>query len=428
MQIHTITTGDTLWRLSQLYNVSVEQITAANEIPNPNQLVNGQTVVIPIEGSYHFVKFGETLFQISRRYNISVQELIRINQIVNPERLPVGLRLYIPQTVKPVIETAAYIDPRSSGAASVGIVDKIGENLTYLNIFTYAANRDGSLTPVNDTALIAASYRQRAAPMMVLSNFEDGTFSTSLATDILSSDAVQNLLLDNALAVVKEKGYFGIDVDFEYLGAENRQPFNNFMRKAAERLHAENYILTAALAPKTSSDQRGTLYEGHDYQALGQITDFLFLMTYEWGWSGGPPMAVSPINQVKSVLEYAVTVIPRDKIMMGIPLYGYDWTLPYVRGGAWARVVSPQQAIMLALEKRAAIQYNTVSQAPYFFYYDEQGRQHEVWFEDARSVQAKFNLVKELKIRGLFYWVLGRDFPQNWLLLQDNFTVNKLIN
>ena len=242
MQIHTITSGDTLWRLSQLYNVSVEQIATANEIPNPNQLVVGQTVVIPIEGSYHFVQPGETLFQLSRRYNVPLQELIRINQIESPDRIPIGLRLYIPKPIKPAIETAAYIDPLLSGAASVNVVDKVGEYLTYLNIFTYAANRDGSVTPVNDTALIAASYRQRAAPMMVLSNFENGTFSTSLATDILNSEAVQNLLLDNALAVVREKGYFGIDVDFEYLGAANRQPFNNFMRKAAERLHAENYI------------------------------------------------------------------------------------------------------------------------------------------------------------------------------------------
>lgn len=138
-------------------------------------------------------------------------------------------------------------------------------------------------------------------------------------------------------------------------------------------------------------------------------------------------MAVSPIDQVRAVLEYAITEVPRNKIMMGIPLYGYDWTLPYVPGGPFARVISPQQAIELARRYNVDIQYDTTAQAPFFNYYDESGRQHEVWFEDARSIQAKFDLVNELGIRGFYYWVLGRDFPQNWLLIDDNFIVRKRI-
>ena len=113
--------------------------------------------------------------------------------------------------------------------------------------------------------------------------------------------------------------------------------------------------------------------------------------------------------------------------MMGIPLYGYDWTLPYVSGGQWARVVSPVRAVELALQYNARIEYDYVAQAPYFHYWDEQGREHVVWFEDARSIQAKFNLVKSLGIRGFFYWSVGPDFPQNWLLIEDNFTVVKQV-
>lgn len=136
-------------------------------------------------------------------------------------------------------------------------------------------------------------------------------------------------------------------------------------------------------------------------------------------------MAVAPIDQARAVLEYAVTEIPRNKIMMGIPLYGYDWTLPYVPGGQWARSISPQEAIGLALRYNTSIEYDYAAQAPFFNYIDEEGRYHIVWFEDARSIQAKFNLVKELGIRGFFYWVLGRDSPQNWLLIEDNFVVRK---
>ena len=137
-------------------------------------------------------------------------------------------------------------------------------------------------------------------------------------------------------------------------------------------------------------------------------------------------MAVSPIDQVRNVVDYALTVIPADKILLGQNLYGYDWTLPFVEGGEAARAVSPQQAIAIARENNAVIQYDTSAQAPFFTYTDAEGNEHEVWFEDARSIQAKFDMIRELDLLGIAYWKLGLAFPQNWLLLDDQFTITKL--
>lgn len=136
-------------------------------------------------------------------------------------------------------------------------------------------------------------------------------------------------------------------------------------------------------------------------------------------------MPVSPIGPVRQVLTYAASEMPAGKIMMGQNLYGYDWTLPYVAGGQYAKALSPQAAIDLARNRNAAIQYDYRAQAPHFNYTDDEGRQHKVWFEDARSIQAKFDLIKELRLRGISYWKLGLPFPQNWLLLTDNFKVVK---
>jgi spore germination protein len=427
VQIHVVEAGQTLWGIAQAYNFPINQLIQANEIPNPDRLVPGQALVIPIWGSYHWVQPGENLYLISQRYNVSVAEIVRINQIGNPNQIPVGLRLYIPQQPRPIVDVGAYIDPRITGADSAQEVDKVGEHLTYLTIFSYAVNPDGTLTPVTDQPSINAAYQDRVAPLMVLTNFEEGTFSQELATTILTDEALQDKVLDEAVRIMEQKGYLGLDFDFEYLGEENRERYNQFLRKARARLKERGYFLSTALAPKISGEQEGVLYEGHDYAAQGEIVDFIFFMTYEWGWSGGPPLAVSPIDQVRRVMEYAISVVPRNKIMMGIPLYGYDWTLPYEPGGQWARSISPQQAIKLAARYGVPIEYDPIAQAPHFNYVDEEGNEHEVWFEDARSIQAKFNLVKELGIRGFFYWVLGREFPQNWLLIQDNFTVRKRV-
>lgn len=148
-------------------------------------------------------------------------------------------------------------------------------------------------------------------------------------------------------------------------------------------------------------------------------------MTYEWGYRLGPPQSISPLNQIRRVLDYAVTVIPRNKIFMGFQLYARDWLLPHVQGQE-AETFDMQEAIRRAIKYGAVIHYDQTSQTPFYRYEDEQGRTHEVWFEDARSAQAKFDTVKDYGLRGISYWVLGYPFPQNWILLEDNFRVRKL--
>ena len=287
-------------------------------------------------------------------------------------------------------------------------------------------NRDGTLTapPLDDLKQIADG--NNTALMLVVTNLEEGAFNAELGHIILTVQAVQTTLLDAIINTAETVGFTDVHFDFEFLPAEDREAYNAFLRKAKDRLSQAGLLMSTALAPKTSATQSGQWYEAHDYAAHGEIADFVVLMTYEWGYSGGPPMAVSPINEVRKVVDYALTEMPANKILLGQNLYGYDWTLPHVPGGEPARALSPQQAITLARRQHAEIQYDEGAQAPFFIYTDEQGNRHEVWFEDGRSIQAKFNLIKELGLRGIAYWKLGLAFPQNWLLLQDQFTIQKL--
>lgn len=425
MQIHVIKPGDTLWNIANLYSVSLDTLLSANKIDDPSQLVIGQSIVIPIRGQYHFVQPGETLFSISNLYGIPIQELIRVNRIVNPNLIAPGLRLYIPEGEKPDIYTLGFIDMFASTNEAEEIISEVGPYLSYLAIFTYTFNEEGNLTAVEDANALQAAKNNRILPLMVVANFKEGTFKKEIASAVFSSDELQDRLLNEILETMQEKGYAGVSFDLEYLGRENREKYVAFLEKAMDLYKPLGYEVSAALAPKLSETQVGTLYEGHDYEAIGRTVDYVLIMTYEWGWSGGPPLPVAPINEVRRVLNFATSVIPNNKIMMGIPLYGYDWTLPYEEGGQWAKLVSPEEALAIARQYGATIFYDVQSQSPYFNYYDEYGQRHIVWFEDARSVQAKFNLVKEYDLRGLFYWVLGNAFPQNWLLLNDNFNVIK---
>ena len=137
-------------------------------------------------------------------------------------------------------------------------------------------------------------------------------------------------------------------------------------------------------------------------------------------------MAVAPLNRVREVVEYALTRISASKLFLGVPTYGYDWTLPYVRGGAGAPSLSPVEATQIAVERGAEILYDETAQAPWFRYLDDDGRLHEVWFEDARSISAKLRLAEELNLYGIGYWNSMRKFPQNWIILNANYNILNL--
>ncbi len=137
-------------------------------------------------------------------------------------------------------------------------------------------------------------------------------------------------------------------------------------------------------------------------------------------------MAVAPIDQVQKVLDYAVTVIPSEKILMGMPNYGYDWTLPFAEGSA-ARSLGNVAAVNQAGRVGARIMYEETSQAPFYNYYSQDGKRHEVWFDDARSIRARLSLVSDYNLGGVSYWTINSFFPQNWIVLESMYNIKKVI-
>ncbi len=426
MQIHVVSSGESLFSIANTYHTTVAVLSEANELMN-DQLVVGQALVIPIVGEYYFVQPGDSLFSISEQFQMSVEMLSRINQISVDAPLAVGFQLYIPPSPKRAITSFGYIEPFGD-TVSEALQNAARMNsplLTFLAPFSYRINRDGTLNPPPLDPLLEVAAENQAYTSLVVTNLEGPTFNSELVHIILNVQAVQNKLIDEIINTALTEGFFDVHFDFEFIPSEDREAYNNFLNKMQVRLAQAGLLLSTALAPKTSSTQSGLLYEAHDYAAHGDIVNFSIIMTYEWGYSAGPPLPVSPINEVRRVLTYALEEIPANKIIMGQNLYGYDWTLPFIQGESFARAISPQQAIQLAWEHNVAISYDETAQAPFFEYIDTEGQEHIVWFEDARSIQAKFNLIKELGILGIAYWKLGLSFPQNWLLLADNFIISK---
>ncbi len=423
MVIYVVKQGDSIYTIARNYGVSPAEIIQANGLTNPDRLVIGQALAIPIPDTYT-VKSGESLFSIAQKFGITLTALQRANpQITNTARLAVGQVINIPP--QPKLGTI-YVNGYAFPNIDMELLRSVLPHLTYLSIFSYQVRPDGSLITIDDTPLIQAARAAGVAPMMVITNIEEGgSFSSDLAGTILNNQAVQNTLLDNVVSTLQSKNYFGLDIDFEYIYPRDRQAYNAFLRKVAARIKPMGYSLTTAVAPKTSASQPGLLYEAHDYTVHGEVADHVIIMTYEWGYTYGPAQAVAPLNQVRRVIEYAVTAIPSQKILMGIPNYGYDWTLPFVRGSA-ARVLSNVQAVEQAARVGANIEFDITAQSPFYHYYSA-GQRHEVWFEDARSIRAKLLLVNRYNLGGVSYWTINRPFPQNWTVLESRYNIRKLI-
>ncbi|MBP3284989.1 MAG: LysM peptidoglycan-binding domain-containing protein [Clostridia bacterium] len=425
MIIYTVKAGDSVYQIAQRYGVSTNDIVTINQLSNPDRLAVGQALIVPVNYFYHTVVAGESLYSISRKYGVPLEEIVAENpSVTNPSRIYPGQNIKIPgeRPKLRTIEVNGYAFPNISEMALTESLP----SLTYLSIFSYQVREDGSLVPINDTRLINAAKGNAVGPFMVITNIgESGGFDSELASSVLNSSAVQDLLLDNVISVMQNKGYIGLDIDFEYVYPSDRIQYNNFVEKTVNRLRTMGYIITTALAPKVSENQVGLLYEAHDYEAHGRLVDHVILMTYEWGYTFGPPMAVAPIDQVERVLRYAVSVIPSQKILMGMPNYGYDWTLPYQQGSR-ATVVSNLQAVNLAINNGAQIRFDAKSQAPYFYYYDSSGRRHVVWFDDARSVEARLKLIEKYNLGGASFWTINRLFRTNWVVLNSLYNVKKM--
>lgn len=417
MDIYIVKQGDTLQSIANRYGVSVARLAYDNGIMGEG-LVEGQALLVLKPEVIYTIADGDTLQSIAERFSTTVLQLLRNNSyLLNEDFLLPGRQIVISY------EGREERNIEISGYAYAFIREAVlEESLLYIQEllpFSYGYNEDGSLIPMKDDRLLAEAGRFGNRKRMVITPLDRyERFNNQLVVKLLSDTQMQTVLQDNMIRTMTEKGYEALDIDFEFIPGAFRRAYVEFIEGTRERINGQGYQVSVALPPKISDDQPGLLYEGIDYQAIGATADSVFLMTYEWGYKYGPPMAIAPIPSVRRVLDYAVSVIPKEKIVMGIPNYAYDWPLPFERGVTEAETIGNVEAIRRAAQFGTEILFDDISLAPYF-YYTKEDVAHVVWFEDVRSIQAKYDLIAEYSFRGGGYWNLMREFRQNWMYVNQ---------
>ena len=415
MILHVVRSGETMLSIANEYQVSETRLRSDNGMSQTQMPCVGQALLVLYPERTYTVKEGDTPLSIANENGISLRQLQRNNPSIATEK-----DIYPNQTL-----ILSYENEQRGNILSVGYTypfieqSTLETTLPYLSLltpFTYGIKEDGSLMYIHNTELTDTARSLGTKTVLMVSTLgEDGIFNGELPKQIFSNKEITTRLVENIVSTAQSQGFSYIDSDFEFMPREAAQDFAYFISQLRTAANAVGIKVIVALAPKTSGTMQGALYEGHLYPEIGQNSDYVLLMTYEWGYTYSPPQAVAPIDKVRAVLEYAHRVIPGHKILLGIPNYGYDWKLPFVASESKATSISNTDAVLLAEKTQAEIQFDPIAMSPYFYYTDENSDPHVVWFEDARSILQKLNLIPEYNLAGFSVWNILRWFPALWL-------------
>lgn len=285
MQLHTVRAGETLTAIGGEYGVSPGLIARVNGLESPFALAVGQSLLILKPRVLHTVRSGETLYSVARQYDTDPLQLLRNNpNLEGRAALFPGQVLVIDweDTPDTKLEINGYAEPDVQEA----VLRTILPYSTFLAPFTYGVSKTGGLVPLNDETLLRWADQYGVTPWLHLSTLtEDGTFSNERAAVALATAESRASLADAAIGTALEKGYGGIDVDFEFIFPEQAEAYADFVALLRQRANGLGLEVVVALAPKTSADQAGVLYQGHNYRLLGEAANAVLLMTYEWGYT-----------------------------------------------------------------------------------------------------------------------------------------------
>ena len=273
MTIHIVQPGETIDSISEYYKIPVDRLIMENGIINPDNLAIGQTVVIVQPETLYTVRSGDTLDSIAEQYSITPMEILRNNPHLSDGALYPGETIVISyqtdrtMTIATSGYTFSYIDK--------SVLIKTLPFLTYLTIFNYRATGEGEIIATgDDTELIQLAVSYGVAPMMFVSTItEYGMVNLDANNKILNNLSLQDRIIDTALQILKEKGYYGINLYVEDITYDNIDGISDYIKKASEVCHSEGFRFVITITPSVNIEGRGTNFEKVDYTRLSQYVE-----------------------------------------------------------------------------------------------------------------------------------------------------------
>ncbi|NLG83822.1 MAG: hypothetical protein GX493_04260 [Firmicutes bacterium] len=283
--------------------------------------------------------------------------------------------------------------------------------LTTVLIFGPALKATGELYGSLDRTTIAQARGRHLKVLATIHNAGSGRFDRGTVHAFLQNPAARTRAIEEIQKLLSTYGLDGVCLDLENVPPEDREALTAFFRDLSSRLRPRYFLVAACLPAKTGDDSKTAWMGAYDFAALGPYLDLAVLMAYDEHRPDGPPGPVASLGWVEKVVRYAVTTLPRQKIVLGLPAYGYVW------GPKNGRAITHAGALSLLAQHGLRSLWDATAQVPYFRY-TQAGTTYAVWYEDKRSGMAKAALARRYGLRGVAVWRLGYEDPELWKTLE----------
>lgn len=427
MIIHVVQPGETLQSIASNYETSEAKLIQDNGLISPYILVVGQSIIITYPTQTHTVIEGDTLLDIANSYNVSILQLLQNNPYLSDrEFIYPGDIIVINYNKKGKIITYGNTTP----IININTLRATLPYLTYLSILNYTATSEGAfITYYDDSELINITKEYGTIPLMLLTTLTLQGVANILTTfDLLLSEDFQNRQLDNILEILRTKGYSGVNISFQSITITNYPLYEAYYATIARRLQEEGYLVVVTINPDISSINSEVVFDRIDYTTMNQSANNLIFMSYEWAININPPSPISSIYNLDVFFNYMKQFIRSDNVIAGMATIGYDWELPFISGLSNIYSLTLENAVNLARNVGATIQFDEISQTPYFQYFiNTNGKQiaHIVWFIDARSINSLLELISKYNLNGLSIWNITVYNPQLWMVVNSQYEIEK---
>ncbi|MDD2233305.1 MAG: glycosyl hydrolase family 18 protein [Desulfitobacteriaceae bacterium] len=289
--------------------------------------------------------------------------------------------------------------------------------------FWYTFDGTGKIIPSGkiDLSIKDAAQKNKAKAYALVHNMAEGRFDADLAHKVLSNTDTRANFVNNLVNLTTKDNWDGISIDIEKTPPGDRNNFSAFVAELHKALKAKDKILNISI-PAKFIDYPADLWSGaYDYAAIGKAADQVVLMTYDEHGLGTTQGPIASHGWVDKVIKHAIGKIPKEKIVMGLPVYSFDWGSNKPNIPAY---LSYAQSLEQAKKHGVEILYNEEEQVPHYAY-TAGGIRHEVYLENAKSLGIKLDYAKKHQLHGVAIWRLGMEDPAMWDNVLKTYGTNK---
>ncbi len=417
MIIHTVETEETIKTIANKYGIPEELILRENSLADGEPLAVGEALIIPEPMILYTVKEGDTLASLSERFEVSITKIWQNNPILEGSTTIFPGQLLIIENAEEKIGEII-----SAAIAFEGIEERKLRTalpyLTRLGIYGYVIGNNGKLSYPNDESIISLAKEYEVQPYMVISSFAKENADLDM---LLKNNELSEKLLNDISNTIEQKGYSGVIADIDFETTEDKELLAEFLRRLNDTITKEGKILISAIPPKEGmTEEEG---KNADYLSLGEVSDDVILITYGYSNELSAPMPSAPLNKALSALSYAETLIPSDRILLGIPSYGIKWSRNE-EGEYTGEYLSSNEARALAAKNGAKIDYDPIT-ATAGFNKEIDGSEVTVLFEDSRSYDALLKLIADYDLLGASLLSLEQVSKDYFLILNSLYNIIK---